>query len=58
MRSMGSIIYWLCMFLMFVFGGWTYRLTWQTNGGPLGVGFLLFIMLILIGIRLFPVSLN
>jgi hypothetical protein len=59
--SVLSLLYWLCLFLMVVFGGVTYLPRMNQPGGigwSLGGGFLLFVMLILIGLRVFPLSLS
>lgn len=59
--SLLSILYWLCLFLMIVFGGIVYYPRVGQPGGlgwSAGTGFLLFVMLILIGLRAFPLALN
>lgn len=59
--SLLSILYWLCLFLMIVFGGIAFYPKLNQPGGlgwAVGNSFLLFVMLVLIGLRSFPLALN
>jgi hypothetical protein len=56
-----NILYWLCLFLMIIFGGVTYYPRLNQPGGlgwGIGGGFLLFVMLVIIGLRVFPISMT